>query len=319
MTDRHGIASIDDARKRRERRGLTPDSPRPPAPRQPDPEPEPEPELQDYSAALDMADGALYDDHEAGAAPTRADAILAQHEAAAADNAGGVALEPEPEAPADEILQKLEGHHQQGEPHQRYATPRGSADLDPRQPQRPRVKPIKVPKTHRALRSRRRWLAAGGIAAVLVAMGAAVGTSGTASPTIPKPAAQQVASATNQLTANLRAGDYPFHGRLTASHHKPATSKHPTRAHRPVHHAKKLAPAHTAAASSTSTPSSTSSSSTGTGSASSGSSYSSTPAAQSSSSDSGSSQSSGAASTPAPAGPAGAGGTVGSNCNPKCS
>src|SRR5436190_20482268 len=100
MTDRHGIASIDDARKRRERRGLIPDSPRPPAPRQPDPEPEPE--LQDYSAALDMADGALYDDHEAGAALTGADAILAQHEAAAADHAaGGVTLEPEPEARAD--------------------------------------------------------------------------------------------------------------------------------------------------------------------------------------------------------------------------
>ena len=114
-----------------------------------------------------MADGALVDDYEAGPL-VGADAILAQHEAATIETPAGrgVTLEPEPQAPADEILRKLEGHHQQAEPHQRYAAPRGSADLDPRQPQRPRVKPVKARKTRTAPRPRRRWLAAGAIASV---------------------------------------------------------------------------------------------------------------------------------------------------------
>jgi len=181
MTDRHGIAFIADARKRRERRGLTPDPPQPRVPEQPEPE--------DYSAALNMADGALVNDHEAGPL-VGADAILAQHEAATIETPAGGGVTPEPEAPADEILRKLEGHHQQGEPHQRYAAPRGSADLDPRQPQRPRVKPVKARKTRTAARPRRRWLAAGAIASVLVVIGIAVGTSNS-SPTIPKPTSQQ--------------------------------------------------------------------------------------------------------------------------------
>ena len=137
MTQRLGIASLDDARKRRKRRGAT-------AADLPEvPEQSPKADAEDYSSyALDLAGGLLGEEPDVPAGS--ADAILAQHEPASERPSVASALDEEPDAPADEILLALEAHHQRTAPRQRNAAPRGSADLDPQQPQLSRVKPAKA-------------------------------------------------------------------------------------------------------------------------------------------------------------------------------
>ena len=194
MTQRLGIASLDDARKRRKRRGSTATN-LPEVPEQP-----PKADAEDYSSyALDLAGGLLGEEPDVPAGS--ADAILAQHEAASERPSVAPALDEEPDAPADEILLALEAHHQRTAPRQRNAAPRGSADLDPGQPQLPRAKPAKARATPGSSRSGRRPLVACGIAAVLVAI--AITVSSSMGGTTPRPVERQAVQA---------AGDYPTHG-----------------------------------------------------------------------------------------------------------
>ena len=311
MTQRLGIASLDDARKRRKRHGAT-------AANLPDgvPEQPSKADAEDYSSyALDLAGGLLSNELDAPA--ENADAILAQHEAAGRTPSSAVALDEEADAPADEILLALEAHHQRTAPQQRQAAPRGSADLDPHQPQQPRAKPARAHPTARSPRSGRRSLVACGIAAVLVAI--AITVSSRVGGANPRPAERQ---------AVQTVGDYPTRGLLRApQQHVPGGTRAHKRAHRSTHHTKPPAPPHasptTSASTPTPTPAATPHSSSVAGSTASAASSGSTATASGSqgggSQGSGSQSNSASSSSARPAGPAGPGGTVGGNCNPKCS
>ena len=314
MVQRLGIASLDDARKRRKRRRADA-ADLPEVPEQP-----PKADAEDYSSyALDLAGGLLGEEPDVPAGS--ADAILAQHEAASNRPSVATRLEEGADAPADEILAALEAHHQRTAPRQRHAAPRGSAELDPAQPQLPRAKAAKARAIPGSPRFGRRPLVACGIAAALVAI--AITVSSSLGGTTPRPVERQAVQI---------AGDYPTRGLLRApQHHVPAE----TRAHRPhrsTHHAKRPAVPHRSASTSSSSPASSAAATQGSSSVggstanavSSGStatvSGSQGGGSQAGGSQGGGSQGSSASSSSAqPAGPAGPGGTVGGNCNPKCS
>ena len=306
-----GLAFLDDARKRRKRR-------RPKDPPQPVALERPEPDDEDRSGyALDLAVDLLDGDGEPAGPAGSADEILAEHEAVAEAPATPADVDERGnDAPADEILLALEAHHQRAEPRQRHVAPRGSADLDVHQAQRARGKPTPRP-TFKRPRSSRRLLAGGAIAAALAAI--AIASNGAGAGTTSSAVDHPLAATANVGAATLAAGNYPSHGLLLAVHHQ-ITAKTRTRRH--VHHTsappkRPTAPHHTAAAAVSSRPSPNA---TGTSSA-----ASSTPATAASSgstptaSDPQSSSSSSGTSSPQPAGPAGTGGTVGGNCDPKCS
>lgn len=310
MTDPRGITSLEDARKRRERSSPTA-ADLPEAPEQ-----HVEGDVEDYSGyALDLASELLSDD--LGVPAENADAVLAQHEATSRTPSAAVAGAEEADAPADEILQALEAHHERTAPRQRHAAPRGSADLDPHQPQLPRAKPAREYPTPRSPRSGRRSLVGGGIAAVLVAI--AITVSSSVGGATPRPAERQ---------AIQTVGNYPTRGLLRPPQHHAGSAIRPQkRLHRSTHHAKRPASRHTtpatSASSSPSIPAATPQSSSVGGSTVSAAASSSTATgggSQDGGSQSGGSQGSSASSSSAqPAGPAGPGGTVGGNCNPKCS
>jgi hypothetical protein len=147
-----GLAYIDEARRRRKHHSPPADPPATVEHQQPEPDDE-----DSLGYATNLAAAVKRPPPQAPA--PNADEILAQHEAAS-----NTVAEPAPTAlpdagPADEILRALEGHHQRAEPHQRHHAPRGSADLDAHQAQRPRGKPAKSAKSPkqaaRAERSKR--------------------------------------------------------------------------------------------------------------------------------------------------------------------
>jgi hypothetical protein len=319
LTDRTqaGVAFLDDARKRRKRR------PKTPLPAEPAPDEEPQGAefgAEDSSAfALDLAAELLDEQPEAAGG---ADAILAQHEAAAEAPASPPAADERgDDAPADEILLALEGQHQRAEPRQRRLAPRGSADLAAHQAQRPRTKPPTTRPTFRRPRPSRRLLAGGALAAALVAIATTMGSNSPS--TSSKTAAHLTPISTSTFGAAIAAGNFPAPGHLAARHRQTAsTSKN---AHHRARRAKTPAPRHPntgTAATSSRSHTLTASSATANSAGASNPSYTATPAASDSQGTSGSpseSQSSGSSGSPQPAGPAGAGGTVGGNCNPKCS
>jgi hypothetical protein len=302
-----GVAFLDDARKRRKRSQVA--SPGPPPSATLLEQQDPGLGAEDSSGyAVDLAAELL--DPQPEAPGGGADAILAQHEAAAETRTSPrVADERLDDAPADEILLALEAHHRRAEPHQHHLAPRGSADLDAQQAQRPLAKPATARPKFKRPRPSRPLLASGALAAALVAI-----TIGGTSPSASRTADHLAPSTPSTAAAPLAAANFPVHRLLAATHRQAASDAHANKgAQRRTRRSNALAPRHShtgGAASSSGTPALTASSAAVNNTPTSAPSYTATPAASNSQPTSGSS--------PQPAGPAGAG-TAGGNCNPKCS
>jgi hypothetical protein len=298
------VALIDDARKRRRGRGRGRKRPHP------DDEHALESSGEDYSGyALGLADSLLSTDADPASASSP-DEILARHERASENASSAPAVEePQPAAAADEILLALEAHHHRREPHERRPAPRGSAELDAQQPQRPRPNAKRAREQRKCLLARPLLIGVGAIATVAVGVTIAMtNTSTTASKVADHP------SSANQNAPVLTLGtiEIPNLSLLAADHHHGAEPRvrsqpRPRVKHAAAAHSASAPPASAASPSSTSTPNSTG-----------GASASATTPTYSSQPTNSTSQST-APSSAQPAGPAGPGSTVGGNCNPKCS
>jgi hypothetical protein len=278
-------------------------------------------------------------------AAATADAILAEHHAArpelrhAADEPAitdgkavvddqQTGLSPERAGyapPADEILEAISAHHEREQHSTRHPAPRGSADLEPAATRPRRARPGSSTERQDAGHVRRvprRVLAAGAAIAIAIAI-PVLAIAGSSPHARPGSAAHldfgSIVSKT--LTAAARTSPKPAAPKRNPAHR--TTRRHQARAatqlHAGTHAAVSTAIARRSAVSSASrtpvvasvspAPPASSTSSSGSSDSGSGSSGSAPPASSSA-------QTSGSQ----PTGPSGtAGGTVGGNCNPKCS
>jgi len=299
-----------------------------------------------YDLARSLSSSARLADEDPPIAPT-ADEILNQHTAAAAAPPETVPAPAAPaatpaapaapvaEAEADEILEGLERHHQRTQPTVRQGAPRGSADLQPRIPakskptRRSTPVPAPTPKEPRraiplALKPRRpsaRVLAVAALAlAVAITAAVLTGNSHTSQPT-------QATARPITIRASLVAPTKPTDTRRAKA--KPTTPRHPVRRRSHPPHRRGVTPQHPPAASTAAVSTPPARAYTNSHSYTSPSSSYRPPSSYSPSTGSGTAtEASGGGSSRGgatsggsqPAGPTGVtSGTVGSNCNPKCS